>query len=206
MLDCWARNLWMLVYAVVGAWPGLDPEQGGNHRVHELKDRILYVLLVALLLIFGLNPWGFVFWLLSPVVVCFFLELGHEEYRGPRVWLSRWYLSILGVVLMLSRLPGWLRWAYVATWVLMSFWSSGFYATERIYYERQKAENRNPDPYRLPNLAFQYLRACQQSIAEDEYSRVLDFDPKNPKAQTMLALLEANREWGRKGFVGMGFN
>lgn len=207
-IDCWWRNLVILAYAVVGINPGLDPEQGGSSYVWGWKDRAVLWSLAILCASSagGPNAWGILLWVLSPVVVCFFLELGNEMYRGPRVWLPRWYLSIAGVVMILLNAPDALRWILVMLWALQSFEIAGAFQTERGYYERHKAENPNPDPYRMANLPFQYLREGHQSIAEDEFRRVLEHDPTNPRAKAFLGLLEANRNWIRAGNVGVAFS
>lgn len=193
---------------------GVDPEQEGSYYLFRGDEafRLFWftLFLLPILVHFSDLKWVFVF-LLSPAFACMFFELGSEKFRGPRVWLSRWYLSTLAIPLLLSGvLFSWwiselLGWVLIGCWAIMSFQKSKLFSSEFLFYKSVKDSNPNPDHFRIHALPFLYLRDGQISQAEDEYLRVLEVDPDNEHANFFVAQMRGNLAWHEKGLFMMGF-
>lgn len=212
-LDTLSRNWWELIRAVSGI-VDLDPEQEGSGNDYTWNENIvrrvlLYVVFVCLAFLGGWK--GIVLWFLCPAFACMFFELGYPDQkgaysgRGPRVWLSRWYLSTLAVALIVLPFPAWFRWLIVLYWALTSYFKSYFYRSELAYYSQHKHENPNRDHYRIANLPWQYLRNGQELRAAEEYAEVLKLDPDNWRALTVVEVMKSNIAWHDKGITGLGF-
>jgi len=205
-LDCFRRNFWIFIQATVGIFPCLDPEQEGTVRHSTRADRWTWFLLPAWLACsYWSGFWGLLFWLMSPLFVFFFFELGNAREPGPRVWLPRWYVATLGVVLMLDGAPRGVRWAMIGWWVFSSFRISRFYSSDLRFYEQVRRENPNRSHYRIAGLGFLLLRDGRHSEAEDEFAAVLKVDPDNRKALLFTQQLDMNRQYTAAGKIGVGF-
>lgn len=210
-LDTFSRNWWELIRAVSGA-VDLDPEQEGTDYQWSTPWYIRqgYMVVFVFLAFYGGWP-GILFWFLCPAFACMFFELGYPDQkgaytgRGPRVWLSRWYLSTLAVALIVLPLWPLIRWGIVCMWAITSFYKSHFYRSELAYYVQHKRENPNRDHYRIANLPWQYLRNGQELKAAEEYAEVLKIDPDNWRALTVVKVLQSNIDWHDKGVSGLGF-
>ena len=206
-LDCFLRNIWTAIQALVIGHPGLDPEQDGSRWRLTRFDAATLILLPFVCIgwwrLYG--SWTVVLFFLSPVLPAMSLEMGNEKERGPRVWLSRWYLGMLPLVSFYARFPTWWQLLTLFLWLAMSWGVSGFYRSAEANYKQWLAENPNPDHYRLTALAFEYLRQGKQSQAEDEYQRALDYDPSNARASIMTAQFALNRTYHERGYIGLGF-
>lgn len=133
-----------------------------------------------------------------------FAELGSSAVRGPRVWLSRWYVGVLGVVGVAVWMPAWVRWLAVILWAGSTLYISRFYSSELLFYKQWISENPNPDHYRIANYGFCLLNAGRHIQAEDEFKRVLFEDPDNWRAKAFLQMFESNRAWTAKGWIPVG--
>ena len=210
-LDTLSRNWWELIRAVSGI-VDLDPEQEGNVYVWKYSELWNVFYMIPFVILFFLGGWkGIVLWFLCPAFACMFFELGYPDQqgaysgRGPRVWLSRWYLSTLAVALIVLPFPAWFRWMIVLYWALTSYRTSYFYRSELAYYSQHKLENPNRDHYRIANLPWQYLRNGQELRAAEEYAEVLKLDPDNWRANMVVKIMQSNLDWHAKGIVGLGF-
>jgi len=199
--DIIRRNLWVFIQSVFGVFPGLDPEQEGKSRFLTQADCYTSWLLFAwMALTWWSGLWGLLFWLISPMLPFFIFDL-----KGPRVWLSRWYVPVLGVVLMVSGAPAFVRWGMLAWWSAQTIYYSRFYRSDLLFYEQVKRENPNRDHYRIDNLAYCLLEAGRHSEAEDEFQAVLKADPDNVKASFFVNSFAVVRRYTAEGKIGVSF-
>lgn len=210
LIDTLARNFWTFLIAAAGVFPGVDPEQEGRVYYWSWRDSMVPAF-VWMSLAFGclsyVGGWrGAAVWFLSPAAACMFFELSPDaKYRAPRVWLSRWYVSALGVVLVWACYPAWARWGAVILWAVWSRRVSRLYVSPLAFNQQKLAENPNPDLYRAADVGVHYLENCQQWQAIEIFQDVLSRDPEHWKAKTYLQIMESSRDWIASGLVQLRF-
>lgn len=204
-------NLWIFCQAVLIGNPGLDPEQEGDHYVFAKRDYLTLFLLPAFFFI-GFSIWfPILVWFLSPWFICATCELGEQRertgrlYRGPRIHLPRWYVSILGVVLMFCQAPAWIRWGIVVYWAISAVFVADCYRSDWKFYAIAKRQNPNRNHYQIANLAFILLREGKHYQAEEEFEDVLKRDPLNFRAGYFVEMFKRNRSWTEAGIAFVSF-
>ena len=211
--DCLMRNAWTFA-ELLFVFPSLDREQHGPQSAYVWTWRdfaavIGFLMLPVFVVVSGFT--GFVVAILTPAVGCMFLELvpgagAGTRYRGPRIWLPRWYLTTVGIVLLWSGFSVYLRWFLIVLWAISSWHLSKFYSSDLLFYAQVKRENPNRDHYRIAALPMIYLWGGQELQAEQEFMEVLKIDPGNERANLIVSLMQQNIRMHMAGSYMMGFS